>query len=380
MIENYVRLLAEAPRLEAVDRALRVAVRPGDVVADIGTGTGAFALFAARAGARRVYAVECEAVAAVAREIAAANGAAEVVTIVEADAGSWTPPEPVDVVVFEDIEDVGIGPAVGTLLPRWKTFLRPGGRFVPATITTRAAPAQNAKIHAKTGAWPDDRAYGLDFSPLLQRARHTRSSDWVLEEDLLAAPETVFAHEMGEPLAPSGRADRRFAVRRPGLLHGIVVWFDAVLAPGVVWSNAPSPRPTLWHHAFLQTPDAFEVREGDAIDLRLSYAPWGASAQIWSWDVTVAAGAGAVRHRETRSTFQSLPFSAAQLRNRSLDHTLRPGARAELVREALALFDGTRSTRAIAEEIARRSPDLLPAGEHGARRVLELLLPLAAPE
>ena len=37
-IEGYGEMLADAGRMEAYDRALRNAIRPGSVVADIGTG------------------------------------------------------------------------------------------------------------------------------------------------------------------------------------------------------------------------------------------------------------------------------------------------------------------------------------------------------
>ena len=54
--------------------ALAEAVRPGDVVLDIGTGSGVLAIAAARAGARRVYAVEASDIAEVAERVFAANG------------------------------------------------------------------------------------------------------------------------------------------------------------------------------------------------------------------------------------------------------------------------------------------------------------------
>ena len=377
MIETYVRLLTESRRLETMERALAAAVRPGDVVADIGTGTGAFALFAARAGARRVFAVEREDVAALARELVAANGAADVVTVVQADASTWSPPEPLDVVVFEDIEDVGVGPVMGTLLPRFRSFLRPGGRFVPSTLMTLAAPAENAEARAKLRPWPDDRAFGLDLRPLMTLAREARTNEWVAPDGVLAPAQTLFTHEVGAPLSPSGHAFAAFTVARTGRLDGIVVWFDSVLAPGVTWSNGPAAEPTLWRQAFLPVPESPPVAPGDRVEIAVSYAPWGTEAQTWSWRVTVLGADGTCRHRGERSTFRSLPICAAGLRRRSLDHALAPGPRAGLTRDVLALFDGTRSAREIAAEISRRDPAALPPGDAGARLVLDILLPLA---
>ena len=50
--------LADVARLRAFERAIQLAVSPGDSVLDLGSGTGVLGLFALRAGARHVYAVD----------------------------------------------------------------------------------------------------------------------------------------------------------------------------------------------------------------------------------------------------------------------------------------------------------------------------------
>ena len=87
-------------------------------------------MFAARAGAARVYAVErtpCRSV--LAQELAAANGAAEIVQVIHGDIMDIEPPERVDVIVSEWLGGFGIDE--GMLVPvivardRW---LKPAGR------------------------------------------------------------------------------------------------------------------------------------------------------------------------------------------------------------------------------------------------------------
>ena len=67
-------MICDRVRTEAFRRAIESVVRPGDVVLDVGAGSGILSLFAARAGAARVYAVERTTVATVAQMLAAANG------------------------------------------------------------------------------------------------------------------------------------------------------------------------------------------------------------------------------------------------------------------------------------------------------------------
>jgi predicted RNA methylase len=49
--------LLDAKRVREFKSAINKSVRPGDIVVDAGTGSGIIALIAARAGAKKVYAL-----------------------------------------------------------------------------------------------------------------------------------------------------------------------------------------------------------------------------------------------------------------------------------------------------------------------------------
>jgi predicted RNA methylase len=57
-LDIHRRMLLDDVRNEVYRKALIASVKPGDAVLDFGAGTGILSLFAAQAGARRVYAVE----------------------------------------------------------------------------------------------------------------------------------------------------------------------------------------------------------------------------------------------------------------------------------------------------------------------------------
>ena len=84
-LEVHRTMICDRVRTEAFRRAIESVVRPGDVVLDVGAGSGILSVFAARAGAARVYAVERTTVAVVAQELAAANGVAEIVQVIHGD-------------------------------------------------------------------------------------------------------------------------------------------------------------------------------------------------------------------------------------------------------------------------------------------------------
>lgn len=98
--------LKDEVRTFAFRDAIRAVVRHGDVVIDVGAGSGILSFFAAEAGAAHVYAVEIDPVSAAAlrRSIELNPAIAERICVVEGDAAEVALPRDADVVVAEIIE------------------------------------------------------------------------------------------------------------------------------------------------------------------------------------------------------------------------------------------------------------------------------------
>ena len=101
----YGRMIADLLQKHPSRSALQRAINSGDVVAEIGTGTGIFALLACRLGARRVYAFEPSPLIELAREIASANGFADRIEFIPRISLESHLPEPVNL-VFSDVRGV----------------------------------------------------------------------------------------------------------------------------------------------------------------------------------------------------------------------------------------------------------------------------------
>jgi protein arginine N-methyltransferase 1 len=100
-LHYHGQMLADDRRMSAFREAIVKRVPEGAHVVELGAGTGVMSFFAAQR-ARKVTAVErLPHVAAAARRLLAANGVADKVTIVEADAHDFVPDEPVDVLICE---------------------------------------------------------------------------------------------------------------------------------------------------------------------------------------------------------------------------------------------------------------------------------------
>jgi predicted O-methyltransferase YrrM len=98
---EHARMLHDDRRTGDYVEALAEAVRPGDVVLDIGTRSGVLAIAAARAGARRVYAVEASDIAEVAERVFATNGVQDKVTLIPGWSRHIELPEPADLLVSD---------------------------------------------------------------------------------------------------------------------------------------------------------------------------------------------------------------------------------------------------------------------------------------
>jgi hypothetical protein len=77
----YVGMLNDRARTSRFLAGIAEVVRPGDIVVDIGMGTGVLTIAAARAGAKHVYAIEASAIGQVAEAIFQANGLADRITL-----------------------------------------------------------------------------------------------------------------------------------------------------------------------------------------------------------------------------------------------------------------------------------------------------------
>ena len=223
-------LLGDARRNRAFHRALAARVRPGQTVLDLGSGSGVWAVAAARLGARRVVAVEREAVLVpVIEALARENGVADRVEVVRADARRVRLPRVFDVVVSEMVGNEAFEEGLVPVFERARTrFLRRGGALVPEWVALAAAPVRPP--------------VALGLSPSLLGSSSVASLTAHVPRNLHPAELAPLAHgrellrvdlrvaRANEPL-PLARA--RFRVRDGRSVGGIAVWVEMGLAPGV---------------------------------------------------------------------------------------------------------------------------------------------------
>ena len=280
---EHARMLHDDRRTNDYIAAVREAVQPGDVVLDIGTGSGVLAIAAARAGARHVYAVEASDIADVAERVFACNGLQDRVTLLRGWSRDIDLPEPADLLVAELIGNEPCEEEIlETTLDARRRLLKPGARLIPHTLELLARPLLVPDTEARQRAigrralerWR--RLYGIEFEPLLAAAspgpvNNPTEAEVLAHWPPVGPPVTLAMVELWRYERPTIDASAQLAVAPTTVVNAVAVTFRAHLHGSIVHTLDPWRWPTSsWATSVWMLPDARRVGEGDTLLVQYS--------------------------------------------------------------------------------------------------------------
>jgi len=369
-------MLLDQGVMEPYRQALQQVIKPGAVVLDIGSGTGMFTFMACQCGAQRVYAIEAGYVIQVARDLAAANGFADRIEFIEALSTDVTLPEPVDVIV-SDLH--GVLPLFQQIIPSLvdarRRFLAPGGVFVPRRDTIWAAVVELEEVYQENiQPWGKD-YHGLDLSLVRPLVTNDFRRVVIKAEQILAAPQCWASIDYTSVETPNVQGQITWSISRLGVGHGLGLWFDSDLAPGIGFSNAPGEQASFYGRMFFPWLEPVALAPGDTVTVDL-YADLVGNQYVWRWD-TLIQGPGRPDQPKAsfrQSTFLSIPFSPAKVRQTSANYIPKIGQEGQIDRFILGLMEGDHSLGDIAQQVARQFPQRFANGREALTRAGELSL------
>jgi type I protein arginine methyltransferase len=379
-IAGYGGMVADGPRTQAYAAALCATVRLGCTVIDIGSGAGILSLLACRLGAARVHAIEPNSALEVARASAAANGFADRITFHSRLSTDVDLKAPADVVI-SDLR--GILPLlqhhIGAIADARRRLLAQGGALIPARDHLFAALVHDPKLHlGHTEPWLAN-DFGLDLSAGHSYVVNSWCKANAEPDQLLVEPQRWATLDYYTIEDPNVAGSVTWTVEQPGTAHGLLLWFDAELAPGIGFSNAPGQPKLIYGQGFFPLEAAVELAPGDrvAVDIRADLVD---GEYIWSWRTRVDAAHGGHAKADFRqSTFKSQPVSLAALARRAAGHVPAVTPSLELDRFCLERIDGRTSHETIARALAERFPDRFQRWTAALNHVVRLAERYAGP-
>lgn len=281
-------MLQDIIRTEAYESAINAVVKPHHSVLDFGCGSGVLSMFAARAKANKVIAVDRSPFIKNAQNIALANGF-DNIAFYHDDHQSLILDEKVDVIVSEWMGHCLFYEAMlEPLLSIRDRYLAEGGIMIPAQLSLHVGLVDDEDI-LEDLCFLQDRPYDLDFSPIAQVPFQ--------QSDLVALdPESLL-----ESVANMGSLDMHTITKadtprvftatlipsKKTKIFALCGWFSAQLSPQIQFGTGPQDTPTHWDQILFPLPEAFAVDPARKLTITLSpLTEQVGKEQFWSWSIS----------------------------------------------------------------------------------------------
>ncbi|QKY21354.1 methyltransferase domain-containing protein [Halolamina sp. CBA1230] len=279
---EHEKMLADSVRVEHYAAAIRRHVSPGDVVVDLGTGTGLLAIIAARQGAT-VYAIDHSEFIDVAEDIAAYNDVTGI-QFEQVHSRDFEPPERVDVILHEQMgDDLFNENMVENVLDLKRRVLAEDGTILPGKFELFLEPVTLREeyrfpfVHELT---VEDIDFGfLADHPRMRKYRpdgYARSFvDSAAVDGFLSTPAPMLSFDLNdlaseEELPTELSASRR--VGAPGVMDGLCLYFRTEFDEEIQFDTSPLSTNTSWHNRVLRTPQR-EFDDGEEITYTVDADP-----------------------------------------------------------------------------------------------------------
>lgn len=242
------------------------------IVLDIGAGTGILAIFAAKAGAKHVYAVENAEIAIFAEEIIKRNGLTDKITVIKGKMEEITLPVPkVDIIISEWMGYCLLYESMlDSVLWARDKYLNKGGKMLPDRAQLFVAMLEDGKFkNQKRTFWND--VYGIDMSVMTPTVMKEPLVDHVNQDMLMSTSAKILDLD----LVTCKKEDVEFSAAYRLIMnfndnvHGMVAWFDTPfsnLTRPITLSTSPYQKGTHWKQVVFYLEKDLQVNKGDVLE------------------------------------------------------------------------------------------------------------------
>jgi len=248
------------------------------LVLDIGCGTGILSMFAAQAGAEKVFAVDQSQIINKARELIRANGFEAKIQCIQGKLEEITlPEEKVDIILSEFMGYFLLfeGMLSSYIVARDK-YLRPGGQMYPNSADLFIFASDDEYYANYSKRWED--VYGINMS-LLQPESASALVETISPQRVITNCTRVLQLNLETCTYQDASFCSEFSLRasKACKITAICGYFDVGFTAGSrfsqILSTSPSAPSTHWFQTIFPLPTSVYVREGDEVTGRVKCMP-----------------------------------------------------------------------------------------------------------
>ncbi|MEO8665803.1 MAG: methyltransferase domain-containing protein [Ignavibacteria bacterium] len=287
---EHEKMLADVSRMEAYHNAITKHVSKGDIVIDLGTGTGILSFFAAKKSPAKIYAIDHGKIIDSAKKIAAHNKITGI-EFVNANSKTFTMDEKADILIHEQIGALLFDEhMVENILDLRDRVLKKGGKILPGKFEVFLAPVKLKDNSRVPFIWEQE-IYGVKYDCFNDLSSDVKAQHGILMvrpgtvDYFLSEPEKIMSFDLETLNVPDIPKEFKFSLKvdRDGRSDGFCFYFNIIFDNENILSTNPLTSTTHWNIPILRTRTQ-NYNLGDELSFALSWSD-PAEMDSYKWEV-----------------------------------------------------------------------------------------------
>ncbi|OAF69711.1 hypothetical protein A3Q56_02566 [Intoshia linei] len=244
------------------------------IVLDVGCGTGILSLFAAKAGAKKVYAIDMSNIAESAMDIVRVNQMDKVITVIKTKAEDLAQLpdgiEKVDIIISEWMGySLFYESMLTSVLYCRDKWLANGGLIFPDEIILNLAGIQDYQYkEGKVNWWKN--VYGFNMSSMIRSVIAEPIVDYVEIGNVCTDIKEIFRVNMYSIKPEDVNFEQKFSLKfkRSDYMHAFIIYFDVHFNEchvPIKFSTGPYTPPTHWKQTIMYMKDYITALEDEIV-------------------------------------------------------------------------------------------------------------------
>jgi len=279
-------MLSDNVRMETYSKAIEKHVKKGDIVLDLGAGTGILSFLAASKKPRKIYALERSKIIRWAELLAEENNIKNI-DFVKIDSKNFTINEKVDVILQEQIgRFIFDDDMVGLVIDVRDRLLKKGGKILPNKFELFIVPVKIKDQFHVPVLW-EFKINNIDFSPLKKLYKEPANMYRLISghelDYFLCKPEKFCSFDLKKikNKIPIREFHFKRKTEKTGRLDGFCIYLKVIFDEKISFTTSPLDRQTHWKTLLLRC-ESKKYKKGDLIEFELKFNDL-LDRRKWEW-------------------------------------------------------------------------------------------------